>query len=107
MSDKSWQEKINLSEKGESIKSELETGEVLNKSFSNIVNELEISEYFKNESFIDIIENQTLRAILRYKNHPSIIPILNKFKGGDFFYLKELKKAEIQKEIHKLNNVKQ
>ena len=64
-----------MSEKGESIKTELETGEVLNKFFSNIVNDLEISKYSKNESFIDIIEDQTLRAILRYKNHPSIIAI--------------------------------
>ena len=38
---------INLSEKGKSIKTELETAEVLNKSFSNIFNNLEISKYSK------------------------------------------------------------
>ena len=76
-------DRINLSEKGESVKTELETAEVLNKFFFDIVNNLEISKYSKYESFIDNIEDQTLRAILKYKNHPSIIAIQNKFKGGD------------------------
>ena len=38
-------DRINLSEKVESVKTELETAEVLNKFFSNIVNNLEISKY--------------------------------------------------------------
>ena len=76
-------DRINLSKKGESVKTELETAEVLNKFFSNIVNNLEISKYSKYESFIDNIEDQTLRAILKYKNHPSINTIQNKFKGAD------------------------
>ena len=42
--------RINLSEKGESVKTELETAEVLNKFFSSIVNNLEISKYSKYES---------------------------------------------------------
>ena len=65
--------------------------------FQNIPN----SKY---ESFIDNIEDQTLRAILKYRNHPSIITIQNKFKGGDAFCFRELEKGEIQKEIDKLNN---
>ena len=99
-------DRINLSEKGELVKTELETAEVLNKFFSNIVNNLEISKYSKYESFIDNIEGQTLRAILKYKNHPSIIAIQNKFKGGGVFYFRELEKEEIQKEIHNLNSNK-
>ena len=39
--------RINLSEKGEKIKNELETEKVLNEFFSNIVNNLEISKYSK------------------------------------------------------------
>ena len=71
-------DRINLSKKGESVKTELETAEVLNKFFSNIVNNLEISKYSKDKSFIDNIEDQTLKPILRHKNHPSIIAIQNK-----------------------------
>ena len=37
--------RINLFEKGKSVKSELETAEVLNKLFSIIVNNLEISNF--------------------------------------------------------------
>ena len=71
-------DRINLSKKGESVKTELETAEVLNKFFPNIVNNLEISKYSKDKSFIDNIEDQTLKAILKYKNHPSIIAIQKK-----------------------------
>ena len=90
-------DRINLSEKGESVKTELETAEVLNKFSSNIVNDLEILKKFKYESFMDSIKDQTLTAILKYKNQPSIIVIQNKFKGGDAFYFRELGKEEIQK----------
>ena len=68
-------DRINLPEKAELVKTELETAEVLNKFFSNIVNNLEISKYSKYESFIDNIEDETLREVLKYKNHPSIIAI--------------------------------
>ena len=93
-----------MSGKGESVKTELETAEVLNKFFSNIVNNLEISKYYKCEFFIGNTEDQTPRAILRYRNHPSIIAIKNKFKSEDVFYFRELEKKETQKEILKLNN---
>ena len=64
----------------------------------------EIIKYSKYQSFIDNIEDQTLRAILKYKNHPGIIAIQDKFKGGDVFYFRELEKEEIQREIQNLNN---
>ena len=82
---------INLSGKGELVKIELETAEVLIKLFSNIVNTFEIpnTKYLKYESFIDNIQDQTLRQILKYKNHPSIMAIQNKFKGGDVFFISE------------------
>ena len=51
-------DRINLSEKGELVKTELETAEVLNKFFSNIVSNPEISKYSKYESFIENIEEQ-------------------------------------------------
>ena len=93
---------INLSEEGELVKAELETAEVLNK-FSKIVNNLEISKYSQYESSIDNVEDETLREILKYKNHPCIVAIQNKLKSGDVFYFRELEKEEIQKEIRVLN----
>ena len=69
-------DRIDFFEKGESVKTELERVEVLNKFFSNIVNNLEISKYSKYESLMDNSEDQTLRAILKYKN-PQVLFLFN------------------------------
>ena len=95
--------RINLSEKWESVKTELEIAEVLNAFFSNVVNNLGISKFSKYKSFISNIEDQTLRAILKFKNHLRIIVIQKKLKGGDVFYFRKLEKEKIKKEIHKLS----
>ena len=61
-------------EKGESVKTKIGSeSKVLNKFFSNTAKNLEILKCSKYESFVYIIEDQALRAILKYKNHPSII----------------------------------
>ena len=99
-------DRINLFEKGESVKTGLKAADVLNKLFSHIANDLQISKYSKYESFIGNIEDQTLRAILKYKHNSSIIAIQNNFNSGDAFYFTELKQEEIQKQIYTLNNNK-
>ena len=68
--------RINLFEKGKSVKSELETAEVLNKLFSIIVNNLEISNFvitsvqhfFKEicSLYIVILMLQTLQMMIRH-----------------------------------------
>ena len=68
--------RINLFEKGKSVKSELETAEVLNKIFSIIVNNLEISNFvitsvqhfFKEicSLYIVILMLQTLQMMIRH-----------------------------------------
>ena len=68
--------RINLFEKGKSVKSELETAEVLNKLFSIIVNNLEISNFvitsvqhfFKEicSLYIVILILQTLQMMIRH-----------------------------------------
>ena len=92
-----FKDRMNLSEKGESTKTELETAEVLNKFFSNIANNLEILKYSKYESFIENIEDKTLRAISKYKNYPSIIATQDKFKGADLFLFQRTRKRRNSK----------
>ena len=68
--------RIDLFEKGKSVKSELETAEVLNKLFSIIVNNLEISNFvitsvqhfFKEicSLYIVILMLQTLQMMIRH-----------------------------------------
>ena len=87
-------DRIILFEKGEFVKTELETAEVHHKFFSNIVNNLEISKYSKYYSFMDNTEYQILRAILRYKKQPSIIAFQNNIKGRDVFIAKNSRKRK-------------
>ena len=46
---------------------------------------------------MDNIEDKTLRAVFKYKNHPSIIAIQNKIKNADTFYFTELNITGIEK----------
>ena len=74
--------RISLVEKGEILKTNLETAEVLNIFFGNIVKNLEIKSIFKFWSYvINNVNNPTLRAILKHNDHPSILTIQNNCKN--------------------------
>ena len=82
-----------MSEKEEFVKTELEIAEALNKFFSNIVNNLEILKYSEYQSFIDNIEDQVLRAILKYKSHPNIIAIQKNQRWRCFLFQRTRKRG--------------
>ena len=76
VSDKSINnDKIHLNENGESINSKTKTAEVLNEFFSNIVKNLKIPEYENLNRNVQNVKDPVLKAILKYRNHPSIIEI--------------------------------
>ena len=103
LSDKSCaKDQINLVEKGEILKTDLETAEVLNTFFGNIVKNLEINQYSNFDPVINHVKDPTLRAILKYKDHPSILAIQNNCKNGIKFAFEEIDLASIEKEIHNL-----
>ena len=85
--------------KRESVKTELEAAKVLNKFFSNIVNNLEISKCSKSESFIGSIEDQTLRETLKYKNHLGIIAIQNNFTDRCFLFQRTQKRSHSKRNL--------
>ena len=64
-----------MTENGEVVKTELETAETLNKFFGNIIKNLMIPRYSEYDPSIDRAENRTIREILKYRNHPSILAI--------------------------------
>ena len=110
LSDKSCaKEQINLVEKGEILKTDLETAEVLNTFFGNILKNLEINQCSNFNPVINHVKDPTLRAVLKYKDHPSILAIQNKCKNGRKFAFEEIDLASIEKEIHnlKMNKVSQ
>ena len=110
LSDKSCaKEQINLVEKGETLKTDLETAEVLNTFFGNIVKNLEINQYSNFDPVINHVKDPTLRAILKYKYHSNIPAIQNNCKTGIKFAFEELDLESIEKEIHnfKMNKASQ
>ena len=71
----SGKDENHLLENNELVKADLETAEVLNNLFSNEVQNFDISKISNEEQFINCIEDRTLKAILKYRKHPSIVAI--------------------------------
>ena len=72
---------INLTENGEYVKTEMKAAEVFNSFFSNIVKNLKIPQYSNFDPSAQIIEDLTLKVIVKYKSRPSILTIQAKYKG--------------------------
>ena len=92
-------EQINLVRKRKVLKTDLETEEVLNTFFGNIVQNLEINQYSKFDPVMNNVKDPTLRAFPKYKDHPSILAIQNESKDqinqlAEFAY-KEMDLASI------------
>ena len=76
-------------------------------AFSNIVNKLGIEHVPGDESNLHIIDYPILKAIAKYKNHPSIFRIKNYMKEKDLnFSFEFVHKPKISKEINKLDSKK-
>ena len=96
-------QRINLIENNELVKTDLETAQILNKIFSNIVQNLDISRYSNDEPLVSNNNYATLKAILKYRNHSSIIAIQSKCKDKGNFNFSEVDQKQIEKEILKLD----
>ena len=99
----SGKDEIHLLENNELVKTDLETAEILNDFFSNVVQTLDISRISNEEQFINCIEDRTLKAVLKYRKHPNIVAIRNKCKNKGSFSFVGFDKKEIEKEILKLD----
>ena len=96
-------EKINLTENEKVLTSESETAE--NNFFSNMVKKLKIPKFNSNDSVTENIKDPVFKAILKYKNHPSILAI-QKYSKNKIFHFEEVNIGEIEKEILKLDKTK-
>ena len=72
-----------MTENGEVVKTELETAQRLNKSFGNVIKNLVVPKYSEYNPSIDSVENRTIRAILKYRNHPGILANHERKKNTD------------------------
>ena len=96
-------EKVILVEEGEIISKDSEVAEVLNTFFSNIVSNLNIPEYQMNDPISDNINDPVLKAIAKFKNHPSIKAIEKISKPDNLFNFSNVDKEEVFKDIISLD----
>ena len=66
-------EQISLVEEWEILITDLETAEVLNTCFVSIIKNLEIKQYLNFDATINNVKDQTLRFILKCKDHPAFL----------------------------------
>ena len=72
--------------------------ELLNIFFSNAVKNLKIPRFSNTNPLAERLNNPTLKAILKYKNHPSIVAIRNA-NNNSHFHFSEVSVEEVYKEI--------
>ena len=99
-------DRMHLTENGEVVKTELETAEALNNFFGNVIKNQMIPKYSEYDPSIDRVENHTIRAILKYRNHPSILAIRERKNTQLNFCFKEVSIEEMQKKLLNLNKKK-
>ena len=101
--------RIRLIENGEIVKTEKGTAEVFNNFFGNIVKNLNIPEYSDFDPIIENVKDPTLKAVLKYKKHRSILAIRTKCNRNGIFSFREVSFKEIETEIRllKLNKASQ
>ena len=98
-------EALNKNDNDKTLTPESETEETLNNFFSNIAKKLEIPKFDSNYSVTKDIKDPFFKAILKYKNHPSILAI-QKYSKNKIFHFEEVKIGEMEKEILKLDKIK-
>ena len=79
--------------------------QTLNNFFSNIVKKLNIPKFNSNNSVTENIKDPVFKAILKYKNYPSVLAI-QKYSKNKTFHFEQVNIREVQKEILKLDKAK-
>ena len=74
-----------------------QNAELLNIFFSNAVRNLKISRFSNTNPLAERLSDPTLKAILKYKNHPSIVAIRNA-NNNSLFRFNEVCVEEVYKE---------
>ena len=93
-------ERINLSEeeKDSLLTNCEEVTKERNNVFANAVQSLNISNYENCDSLAQKIDDPTLKAIIKWRNHPSILTIATEYKKEQIFLsILFLKKTFLQK----------
>ena len=98
--------RITLLKNGAILSEEAKVADTFNEFFSNVVKELEIE---KDDNLLTDATEETdpvLKAIKKYKNHPSILRIKSSFKHPKVFSFKYFNVEDVKREINNLNSKK-
>ena len=98
--------KIILVEKEEILTKDNSVAKVLNNFFSNIVKTLEISDDMHSHPLAKEVNAPSMRAIMKYQNHSSVLTILDKYKNNSILSFPHVTKEEVLKEIDNLDTTK-
>ena len=99
-------EKITLAEQDNIVENDKKTATALNNFFSNIITNLGIPQYIEGEPVSQNIDDPLMKAIIKYRLHPSIIAIKKKCVSSSSFSFSQVKRDEIIKETNKLKTSK-
>ena len=75
----------------------------LNNFFANAVKNLNIANYENCDSLAENIDDPTLKAIAKWRNHPSILAIASEYKNRANFSLNFVSKEDVLTEIKVLD----
>ena len=100
-------EKITLVENDDILENDKRAATVFNNFFSNIITNLGIPQYIEEEPISQNIDDPLMKAIVKYRNHPSIVAIKGKCDSGLSFSFSQVERYEITKEINNLKKAKQ
>ena len=87
-------QKITLIDNNKIVKNDDDTARVLNTFFSNIVSDLKIPDYNNYNLLAENIQEPVLKAIVKYRNHASILTIGEVCKKEPLIFLGVLMKMK-------------
>ena len=99
-------EKITLVHEDKIITTDDENAKILNSFFSNVVKHLKIPEFKDIDFSAECIPHPALKAIMKFRNHPSVSAIRNAFNPQSFSFSK-VSVNDVLKEINNLGNRKE
>ena len=100
-------EKINLVEQEELVSSEYDVAQRFNQLFSNTVKNLDIPKHVVEDTlYLNLKNHPTLKAVLKFRDHPSIITIKRFRYQAVPFHFSHIDKNTVLKIIRSLSNSK-
>ena len=94
-----------MTKEKEILSDDKKIAEHFNEYFVHITDALDTMEWPASTNIEDI-NDKSLKAILKYANHPSIITIKDEFPIKDTFTFKHITRKSLQEEIRKLDSSK-